>query len=567
MPVTDPSPFWGVETEWIDDVTEISGDEMKQFRGAAESTAVGALQALGPGVVPLPDSDSLLVTAGTGLAVNVAVGACIAFSDDYGAVVLQSTVPLVGLDVEPSETVYLFAQILVDTGTDADSRRDRGISFIFNDTGTLADAVLLAKIVSDTDSVTVTDLRRWCTLMPDLMRPAGDWNAATAYLKNAVVKHASAYWLSLQASVSQEPENGSTYWDLIGTSVDGSQWRDGSGAPSNSLGGDGDYYLDNDTGDYYKKSGGAYSLRGNLTGPQGEQGFSELQGHGPPDDELGRNGDAYYDIDSADYWTKAVDAWTLQSNRQGPVGPAGADGATGGSWNWIDGGWVTATAYEVDDALAYGSPASSYRCSVDHTSGATTEPGIGIDWETVWDVVAGAGEPGADGAQQYDVSGTPSSGLGVDGDWAFDHTNLRYYRKESGAWSLKVTIPTALARLQTTATSSPNTVGTGLKTFAVPNNMNWTAGLWVQATSSTNNAAWMIGQIATYTAGTPSVVIDFQYTGPDLDTTSTWRIGPAAPPETAGGGVSGPGSSVDGNLAAWDGTGGASLQDSGIAMQ
>jgi len=51
--------------------------------------------------------------------------------------------------------------------------------------------------------------------------------------------------------------------------VNGSTWRDGSGVPSNTLGVDGDYYLDTATGDVYMRSSGVYGLRGNIQGPPG----------------------------------------------------------------------------------------------------------------------------------------------------------------------------------------------------------------------------------------------------------------------------------------------------------
>jgi hypothetical protein len=41
-------------------------------------------------------------------------------------------------------------------------------------------------------------------------------------------------------------------------------WRDGSGVPSNALGADGDYYLNNATGDVYNKLGGEYSIVANI---------------------------------------------------------------------------------------------------------------------------------------------------------------------------------------------------------------------------------------------------------------------------------------------------------------
>lgn len=49
----------------------------------------------------------------------------------------------------------------------------------------------------------------------------------------------------------------------------GSVWRNGTGVPSNSLGVDGDYYLNDANGDVYQKSGGAYSKVANILGPAG----------------------------------------------------------------------------------------------------------------------------------------------------------------------------------------------------------------------------------------------------------------------------------------------------------
>ena len=51
--------------------------------------------------------------------------------------------------------------------------------------------------------------------------------------------------------------------------ADGSVWRNGSGAPSNGLGANGDYYLDTATADVYAKSGGTYSIVANIKGLDG----------------------------------------------------------------------------------------------------------------------------------------------------------------------------------------------------------------------------------------------------------------------------------------------------------
>lgn len=60
----------------------------------------------------------------------------------------------------------------------------------------------------------------------------------------------------------------------------GSQIITGSGAPSNLLGDDGDFYLDTVTGNYYLKDSGAYVLQGNLKGPTGATGATGPAG--PP---------------------------------------------------------------------------------------------------------------------------------------------------------------------------------------------------------------------------------------------------------------------------------------------
>lgn len=48
----------------------------------------------------------------------------------------------------------------------------------------------------------------------------------------------------------------------------GAVWRTGSGAPSNGLGVNGDFYLDTATGNVYEKAAGVYSVVANIQGPQ-----------------------------------------------------------------------------------------------------------------------------------------------------------------------------------------------------------------------------------------------------------------------------------------------------------
>ena len=69
----------------------------------------------------------------------------------------------------------------------------------------------------------------------------------------------------------------------------------GEGAPSNSLGENGDTYTDTLTGDLYQKEDGQWVLKHNAV-PE------SYSGEGEPDPALGKNGDTYVNtINGAEY--------------------------------------------------------------------------------------------------------------------------------------------------------------------------------------------------------------------------------------------------------------------------
>ena len=69
----------------------------------------------------------------------------------------------------------------------------------------------------------------------------------------------------------------------------GALWRSGAGAPAGALGIVGDWYLNDSNGDIYEKTGAStYTLRDNLTGPQGIQGNSGHSRSGWPEHWTGR---------------------------------------------------------------------------------------------------------------------------------------------------------------------------------------------------------------------------------------------------------------------------------------
>ena len=166
----------------------------------------------------------------------------------------------------------------------------------------------------------------------------------------------------------------------------GSVWRNGSGVPSDTLGIDGDFYLDVITGDVYRRASGSYAIVANLTGPpgaagapgpsgevgpqgpagadgidgapgpagpQGEpgpagspgppgadgadgtngvdgaDGHHWFSGNDPPSAIQGVDGDWFLQRTNGDVYQKTAGSWVLITNITGPAGPAGADGANG----------------------------------------------------------------------------------------------------------------------------------------------------------------------------------------------------------------------------------------------
>lgn len=60
--------------------------------------------------------------------------------------------------------------------------------------------------------------------------------------------------------------------------ADGATWRSGSGAPSNGLGSNGDFYIDTVTDNVYLKSAGTYSVATNIKGSTGATGSAGATG-------------------------------------------------------------------------------------------------------------------------------------------------------------------------------------------------------------------------------------------------------------------------------------------------
>ena len=184
------------------------------------------------------------------------------------------------------------------------------------------------------------------------------------------------------------------------TGAPGEKWFSGTGVPSGSLAGSiqGDWYLNDANGDIYEKTAAAaWTLRDNLTGPQGVQGPTGATGSQGPQGSTGATGPT---------------GPTGATGAQGPQGVPGAVGPAGLTWKGV---WSAATAYAVNDSVSYvgtNATVSSYFALQAGTNHAPPEGGS----DAWWAMLAQEGAQGPQGIQGT-TGATGSQGpQGVKGD-------------------------------------------------------------------------------------------------------------------------------------------------------
>lgn len=128
------------------------------------------------------------------------------------------------------------------------------------------------------------------------------------------------------------------------------------------------------------------------TGVQGSKGDTGSQGVKGDTGTQGVKGDTGTQGIKGDTGSQGVKGDT---GTHGDTGTQGDTGIAGGQTLWR-GSWATSTAYSIDDAVS--NNGSSYICTSAHTSGASTEPGVGVNWTTVWALMAAKGDTGVAGA-------------------------------------------------------------------------------------------------------------------------------------------------------------------------
>lgn len=202
----------------------------------------------------------------------------------------------------------------------------------------------------------------------------------------------------------------------MGTRVATIEFRNGTGVPSNSLGANGDLYLDAATGFLYKKAAGAYTHIATLAGTPGAAGSKIYNGNGAPDNTLGLNGDYYLDNATGNLYFKASGAWGVNAALTGAPGMAGTviRNGTGVPDNslGVNGDYYLDTAsghfyYKSEGAYA--------------------------------DILTLGG--GGGGSTLLNGTGVPGSGTGANGNYFLATDTGIIYLKALGAWGALYTPP------------------------------------------------------------------------------------------------------------------------------
>lgn len=248
----------------------------------------------------------------------------------------------------------------------------------------------------------------------------GNWTSGTTYSRlDNVISDGTSYACTADhtASATNKPGSGAnwtSYWQIAahqgGTGPQGDQGATGPTGPQGTTGFTGATGRTGATGNQGASGAtgpqgpsGPTGLQGNqgatgagVTGATGPQGASGATGPTGPKGDQGNTGAA-----------------STAPGPSGATGPTGPQGVAGGSTQFV-GSWVTSTSYSKYDQVLHNG--SSYSATADHTSAATTEPGVGATWTTVWQLAASQGATGADGATGAQGATGPRGATGPTGN-------------------------------------------------------------------------------------------------------------------------------------------------------
>ena len=390
------------------------------------------------------------------------------------------------------------------------------------------------------------------------------WHSGSGVPSNSLGVVGDWYFRTSNGFVYEK--TGSSTWtfrrDITGPQgINGTVWHSGSGAPSNTLGNDGDFYLRTSNNNAYRKDNGVWSVVVNFSGADGATWFT---GSTEPNNSLGQNGDWYFQTGTgpiaATIYRKISGAWVSQIDLD--QGSTGEDGAV-----WHSGSGVPASSLGVDgdwyfrtsNGFVYEKTTSTVWTFRRDITGPQGEQGIqgpqgigGATWHTgvgapdnslgsntdlyfrtdnnnvyhkandVWTVITDLS--GADGANWFTGTTVPANNLGSNGDWYFRTATATIYRKSGGTWSIQVDIDGEDGAVWHSGTGIPaNNLGiTGDWYFRTSN------GFVYEKTSST---VWTFRRDITGPQGDQG---EQGEQGPQGIGGATWHFGSGAPSNSLG---------------------------------
>lgn len=223
----------------------------------------------------------------------------------------------------------------------------------------------------------------------------------------------------------------------------------------------------------------------------------------------------------------------------------------------ISGGWATSTSYSTDDVVA--NDGAYFICIAAHTSAASTEPGAGANWQTVWlqAPVANGGEvemaappaPGETLVVTRDTEATQETSYFSGGAFSARGHELALDKITLRLQDIDEKVARAPRLKESTVSSAP--------VFPEPDAAKVVG--WNAAGTGLENQSFADGTITA--ADVKSLYESNLDTNAftDADESKLDGLG-------AGANVAGPASAADGNLATYDGATGKLIQDSGVAM-
>ena len=193
----------------------------------------------------------------------------------------------------------------------------------------------------------------------------------------------------------------------------GSVWRNNSGPPSNSLGINGDYYLNNDNGFVYQKVSNAYQQVAVIKGANGTNGTNGsvwYAGTGAPVSSPSYNAnDFYLNNDNGDVFRYDGVTWQPETNIDG------TDGTNGSVW-------YAGTGAPIDDPLIY----NQNDFYLDNDNGQVYQFN-GTNWNPQVNI------KGANGSQWFTASGVPTV-IQNDGDFYLNAADGEVWQQILGSW-------------------------------------------------------------------------------------------------------------------------------------